>query len=318
MLSRACHRIIHNLPCYPSLHRSSFSTLKATQQSKIPVTVLSGFLGGGKTTLLNHALFNNSGLRIAVIVNDMSEINIDSSLIEQGSFNRIDEELVQLTNGCICCTLRQDLITQIDKLSQQNKFDYILIESTGISEPLPVAQTFYIDDLLKAKANLDTLLTVIDANNFLNFIKTPVDLQGIKMGATKDDKRPLAKLIIDQCEFANIIIMNKCDLIDDDKKQRIKKLLSLINPTAKVIESKYCSIPLENIFNTGLYGQKLSEFMSKPAWDEELEIGQDHESELDKYGMYSVLGVYINERQKFLKFECIFIRSLCMFLSENC
>eukprot|EP01083_Nonionella_stella_P066092 173810_1 len=265
-----------------------YSTHVQTQtQGKIPVTVLSGFLGGGKTTLLNHALHNASGLKIATIVNDMSSINIDSSMIEQGAFNHVEEELVPLTNGCICCTSRQDLIKTIDKLTKMNKFDYILIESTGISEPLPVAQTFTVDESLQNSVQLDTLLTVVDANNFLNFIHAPMDLQALKMGATESDQRPLSKLIMDQIEFANIILLNKCDLVDTDKLSKIKQILSMLNPSAKIIQTEYCDVDMEHIFNTNLYEKNLNEFVNNPAWKDELRIGSNHQSEAIKYGIES-------------------------------
>ncbi|MBW8348341.1 GTP-binding protein [Bacillus sp. IITD106] len=255
---------------------------------KIPVTVLSGYLGAGKTTVLNHILHNRDGLRVAVIVNDMSEVNIDADLIHSGGFRRTEEKLVELQNGCICCTLREDLMIEVEKLVESGNIDYIVIESTGISEPIPVAQTFtYLDEELgidlTSNCRLDTMVTVVDANRFWTDFSSGESLLDRNVGTNEFDEREVVDLLIDQIEFANVLILNKIDLLEQEDVEELSRVLQILNPDAKLIPSSFGNVPLKELINTQAFDfEKASQ---AAGWIKEL--NEEHVPETEEYGISS-------------------------------
>ena len=262
---------------------------------------MSGFLGAGKTTLLNHVLHNKEGMKVAVIVNDMSEVNIDEKLVANGAkLSRTDEKLVEMSNGCICCTLREDLMIEVEKLAKMNKFDYLLIESTGISEPIPVAQTFSFatgDELydLTQISQLDTMVTVVDAFNFFKDFGSAETIVDRNMTDDQEDDRSIVNLLTDQVEFANVILLNKSDLVTPDQIGLLEKTLNKLNPTAKIIRTTHSQINPREILNTGLFDYEVAE--QSAGWQKELELAQKgigHSPETEEYGISSF--VYRNAR----------------------
>ena len=256
--------------------------------NSLPVTVLSGFLGAGKTTVLRHILNNRQGKRVAVIVNDMSEINIDAAMVKnEVSLNHMEEKLVEMSNGCICCTLREDLLIEIKKLAKDNKFDYLVIESTGISEPLPVAETFTFADedgvSLSDVATLDTMVTVVDAVNFLKDYDAAKYLQDAGESLGEDDERSVADLLADQVEFADVLLISKTDLVKPGEVQRLSAILKTLNTHARIVPITHGQIAVDEVLNTGHFD--FDRAQQSPGWLKEMR--GEHIPESEEYGISS-------------------------------
>nr|WP_156043308.1 GTP-binding protein [Paenibacillus sp. UNC451MF] len=258
--------------------------------NKIPVTVLSGYLGSGKTTVLNHVLNNRNGLKVAVIVNDLSEVNIDASLVKDGGgLSRTNEKLVEMSNGCICCTLREDLLREVEKLALENRFDYILIESTGVGEPLPVAQTFsYIDEEqgidLSRFCLLDCMVTVVDAYRFWHDFSSGEMLLERGQAVGEEDTREVVDLLVDQIEFCDVLLLNKCDKVSDDDLVELETILRKLQPRARLIRTEHGRVNPTDILNTGLFN--FDEASHSAGWIKELEKPA-HTPETEEYGITS-------------------------------
>ncbi|MFB5762518.1 GTP-binding protein [Paenibacillus medicaginis] len=257
---------------------------------RVPVTVLSGYLGSGKTTVLNHVLNNREGMKVAVIVNDMSELNIDARLVKgEANLSRTEEKLVELSNGCICCTLREDLLLEVNKLVQEGDFDYILIESTGISEPVPVAQTFtYADESLNISLSdavrLDCMVTVVDAYRFWHDFASGESLLERGEAAGAEDTRDVVDLLMDQIETCDVLLLNKCDLVEEEELNKLEEMMRKLQPTAKIIRTLKGQVEPSEILNTGLFDFERAS--QSPGWIQELDK-DSHTPETDEYGISS-------------------------------
>ena len=262
--------------------------METSTLGKLPVTVLSGFLGAGKTTVLSHILNNRENKKVAVIVNDMSEINIDAATVKsEVSFNRSEEKLIEMSNGCICCTLREDLLEEVNKLAKEGRFDHLVIESTGISEPLPVAETFTFADeegvSLSDVARLDTMVTVVDAVNFLKDYQEAKYLKDKGESLGEDDERSVADLLVDQVEFADLILISKTDLVNTEDLERLKAILKTLNTDAKVLPIEHGNVDIDKVLNTGLFDFERAR--QAPGWLKEMR--GEHIPETEEYGIGS-------------------------------
>jgi len=262
--------------------------METSTLGKLPVTVLSGFLGAGKTTVLSHILNNRENKKVAVIVNDMSEINIDAATVKsEVSLNRSEEKLIEMSNGCICCTLREDLLEEVNKLAKEGRFDHLVIESTGISEPLPVAETFTFADeegvSLSDVAKLDTMVTVVDAVNFLKDYQEAKYLKDKGESLGEDDERSVADLLVDQVEFADLILISKTDLVNTEDLERLKVILKTLNTDAKVLPIEHGNVDIDKVLNTGLFDFERAR--QAPGWLKEMR--GEHIPETEEYGIGS-------------------------------